>query len=227
MMRQAKPWLVLMVAVAYGSLGCDPQGGSEFKTAEQINKAPPTRPADDHDHDHHDHHHEPPHGGSLTMLGDHDGQIELVLDKGTGKLTAYALDGEAEKPVALEQGEIVLKIDQVGAKKPEKAAGLSLTLKGEKKEGAKGAEVFTGQLDALKGQETFAGSIEKVAFGPKKFDGVKLTYQPGHDDHDHAKHGDGDHAKHEDHDHKEGDKDHDHDKEKKPEAAPAKTPEKK
>lgn len=206
-------WLsVLSMVVIYG---CGGQPGGEFKTAQELKKAPDTRPVEKHDD--HDHHHEPPHGGTLTMLGDHDGQVELVLEKISGKLTAYLLDGEAEKPLLIEQKEIGLAITQVGGK----AAELKVTLAPRNpKEGDGKYSVFVAQVDALKGQEAFVGSYGEIAVGAKKFTQVKLDYRPGHDDHGHD-----DHAKHDDHepakggdkpaekkaDGKAADHDHDHD----------------
>lgn len=57
--------------------------------------------SDDHDHDHEDHEghghvHHAPHGGALTMLGDHIFQLELVPDVEAKRLNLYILDGEAE-----------------------------------------------------------------------------------------------------------------------------------
>lgn len=55
-----------------------------------------------HDDDHgHSHHHEAPRGGTLIMLGDHVGHLEMLLDAAEGKLSVYALDGHAEHPVRL------------------------------------------------------------------------------------------------------------------------------
>ena len=49
----------------------------------------------------HHHEHTAPHGGTLVALGEEFGHLELLLNKETGELTAYVLDGEAEKPVRL------------------------------------------------------------------------------------------------------------------------------
>ncbi|MCH6255081.1 hypothetical protein MLD52_00875 [Puniceicoccaceae bacterium K14] len=52
-----------------------------------------------HNHDHSHHHvhaHHAPHGGALSMLGDHAFQLELVPDGDSGNLALYVLDGEAE-----------------------------------------------------------------------------------------------------------------------------------
>ena len=55
------------------------------------------------------HEHHPPHKGTLVEFGEEFAHLELVLDPATGKLTAYALDGEAEKAVRLKQTEIVVE----------------------------------------------------------------------------------------------------------------------
>src|SRR5438045_6213064 len=64
---------------------------------------------EDHDHDHHHHHADKgPHGGALVAIGEDDAHLEFVLDADTGKLTAYVLDGAAEKPVAIKQAKLQL-----------------------------------------------------------------------------------------------------------------------
>ena len=56
------------------------------------------------------HEHHAPHGGSLQVFGKEFAHLELVLDAATGRLTAYALDGEAEGPVRLKQRLIRLRV---------------------------------------------------------------------------------------------------------------------
>jgi hypothetical protein len=58
----------------------------------------------------HAHTHVAPHGGTLLVLGDHLGHLELLLDSESGSLTAYALDGHAEHPVRLKAKSIGLNI---------------------------------------------------------------------------------------------------------------------
>src|SRR5579863_247145 len=68
---------------------------------------------DDHDHDHGHHHHHAdkgPHGGALVAIGEDDAHLEIVLDVETGKLTAYVLDGEAEKPISIKQAKLQLAL---------------------------------------------------------------------------------------------------------------------
>lgn len=44
----------------------------------------------------HTHQHAAPHGGMLVEVGDHQFNVELVHDAGTGTLTLYTLDAHAE-----------------------------------------------------------------------------------------------------------------------------------
>ena len=108
------------VAIAGAALGLAGCGGAP----EPAPAAAPTAPAEDaHEHDQgeheddahnhesgHGHHHEAPHGGTLVMLGDHIGHLELLYDAETGVLTAYALDGHAEHPVRLTHAEVVIEV---------------------------------------------------------------------------------------------------------------------
>src|SRR5688572_651912 len=73
------------------------------------------RAADDHKHDH-KHEHKAPHDGTLVVFGDEFAHIELVLEAKEGKLTAYVLDGHAEKGVRVDQKDITLEITSADGK---------------------------------------------------------------------------------------------------------------
>jgi hypothetical protein len=60
------------------------------------------------------HEHHAPHGGTLVELGEEAAHIELVLDRSSGSLTAYVLDGEAEESVRIAQPSLDLVIDAPG-----------------------------------------------------------------------------------------------------------------
>jgi hypothetical protein len=60
------------------------------------------------------HEHHAPHGGTLVELGEEAAHIELVLDRSSGGLTAYVLDGEAEESVRIAQRSLDLVIDAPG-----------------------------------------------------------------------------------------------------------------
>jgi hypothetical protein len=44
----------------------------------------------------HGHVHTAPHGGLLVEVGDHQFNVELVIDREIGRIAAYVLDGHAE-----------------------------------------------------------------------------------------------------------------------------------
>ncbi|MDE0297903.1 MAG: hypothetical protein OXN17_04675 [Candidatus Poribacteria bacterium] len=59
------------------------------------------------------HEHTTPHGGTMVVLGEEFAHVEFVLEKGTGKLSAFGLDGEAEKPIRLTEKAIGFNINQL------------------------------------------------------------------------------------------------------------------
>ena len=78
-------WTVILV-LAISQFSCE-------KKEEHRHEQGETRETQAH------HEHTAPHGGTLVVFGNEFAHIELVLDQTTGKLTAYVLDGEAEKSV--------------------------------------------------------------------------------------------------------------------------------
>lgn len=57
------------------------------------------------------HVHTAPHGGQLVEVGDHAYNLEFVLDRAAGKLTAYVLDGHAENFIRTDLTGIVLTVN--------------------------------------------------------------------------------------------------------------------
>ena len=56
------------------------------------------------------HVHEAPHGGTLVVLADESVNLELVRDAAAGKLTAYVLDGHAERGLRVAQPSLQLSL---------------------------------------------------------------------------------------------------------------------
>jgi hypothetical protein len=56
------------------------------------------------------HEHAAPRGGTLVELGDELAHVELVLDRGQGRLVAYVLDGKAEAGVRVAQAQLAVWI---------------------------------------------------------------------------------------------------------------------
>jgi hypothetical protein len=125
------------------------------------------------------HEHKPPHQGTLVEFGEEFAHLELVLDGVSGQVTGYVLDGEAEKPIRIEQKEIALKVKG----KPSdfavvlKAAGSALT--GEK---PGDTSEFNGQSDALKGLKVFDAAVVGVTVKGKQFKDVSFNYPKGNEE---------------------------------------------
>ena len=181
--------------------GCGGDSGADKKKATANNTA---KGHDDHDHDHgdegHHHHHHAekgPHNGALVSIGHEDAHLEIVLDKETGTITAYVLDGAAEKPVAILQKNLQLALliehdhdhdgdDHKDDKKddvPDEALQLLLAAVSPSDDGA--ASEFSGQLDQLKGVDEFEAALTAIKIGDKEFSGVNFKYPEGNEDHHH------------------------------------------
>jgi hypothetical protein len=118
--------------------------------------------------------HSAPHGGALVELGEEFAHVELVLDAVTGTLTAYALDGEAEKSVRVKQSEIEIAVNNPAS--TIKLGGVSNALTGET---TSDTSEFLGQSDRLKGAIDFDGVIKTITIKGKPFKDVAFTFPKG------------------------------------------------
>lgn len=204
MLQQIRPAGNLFVPLVAGGLlfltGCPGDAPQPAKpVASQNAKA---KAGDDHDHGHHHHHHaeKGPHGGALVAIGHDDAHLEIVLDAKTGTITAYVLDGAAEKPIAIKQKNLQLaltlehdhhhddgddKKDDAGKKKeevPDETAQLMLAAVSPAEDGS--SSEFSGQLEELKGADEFEAALTTIKIGDKEFPGVTFKYPEGNE-HDH------------------------------------------
>lgn len=124
------------------------------------------------------HEHTAPHGGTLIGFGEEFAHLELVLDKATGKLTAYTLDGEAEKGVAVAQPEMEIKINKPSAFTV-KLAAVESTLSGSKK-GA--ATQFEGTAEQLKNLSDFDAAVTSITIKGKEFKNVAFNFPKGNEE---------------------------------------------
>ena len=138
-------------------------------------------------HETHAHHeHTAPRGGTLVVLGDEFAHVEFVLEKATGKLTGYVLDGEAEKPVRLSQEAIKLKINPL---KSEQTFTLQLTAVANVLTGETQGDTsqFSGGSDELIGASEFHAEIVSIAVKGQTFVDIDFEFPEGnegaHDDH--------------------------------------------
>jgi hypothetical protein len=148
---------------------------------------------DDHDdHGHHHHHAEKgPHDGALVAIGEEDAHLEFVLDADSGRLTAYVLDGEAEKPLAIKQAKLQLsysltklrEIEEGSDDIPDDVLVLALEAVSPADDGT--TSEFAGQADTLKGCEKFSAVLTTLNVGDKSFKNVDFKYPEGNEEEHH------------------------------------------
>ena len=159
-------WTTIL-GIVFVQLGCEKKGAH--------------RSEQEGSHETHAHHeHTAPHGGTLVVLGEEFAHVEFVLDETTGKLTAYVLDGEAEKPIRLTENTIGLKINRLN---PEPTMALQLqavpnVLTGET-EGD--TSQFEGQSDALVGATEFQAEIASIAVKGQTFTDIGFEFPEGNE----------------------------------------------
>ncbi len=122
------------------------------------------------------HEHKPPHGGTLVEFGEEFAHLEFVLDPDLARLTAYALDGEAEAAVRMDAPEIVLTID--AASDPIRLGAVPSPLTGEK---VGDASEFTAIVTSLKGAKRFAGVIPRIKLRGREFLNVSFAFPEGNE----------------------------------------------
>jgi hypothetical protein len=131
------------------------------------------------------HEHAAPHGGTLVVFGKESAHLELVLDSQEGRLTAYALDGEAEHPIRLRQETLELQIHTMdageGVSVPAALAlsAVSNVLTGE---AVGDTSEFTVQSDLLKGMTRFAASLADIDIKGQHFHNVPFRFPEGNED---------------------------------------------
>jgi hypothetical protein len=125
---------------------------------------------------------EAPRGGTLVSLGGGFAHVEMVLDPETGKLTAYALDDDAEDSVQLAQKEMDFQItlNQGGQKKTftMKLAAVPNVLTGET---VGDTSQFEGQSDNLKGVKEFDAVLSYIHTRGADFKDVPFNVPKGND----------------------------------------------
>jgi hypothetical protein len=174
--------LGLVAALAAGCNGPDP--GARTRPAPAANANPVVGPPaaaaarpqlSEQKGDDEGHAHEAPHGGSLIELGDEFAHLELLLDTATGRLTAYALDGEAERPVRLAQSSIVMTLTLPDAPSPigVTLAPVESALTGEK---AGDTSQFAAVVAELKDRKAFRGTVAALAIRGQSFSRVEFSF---------------------------------------------------
>jgi hypothetical protein len=128
-----------------------------------------------HDHGHgHGHVHVAPRGGVLIELGDHQANLELILEPASGTLRAYSLDAHAENPVRLTHDRLVIDGHAADRAFELELLPVASELTGET---AGDTSEFAGRHDALVGVQSFEGTLRNIVTRGLTFEGVALSYQ--------------------------------------------------
>ena len=156
-----------ILAIVFAQLGCEKKGARHSEK--------------EGSHETHAHHeHTAPHGGTLVVLGEEFAHVEFVLDETTGKLTAYVLDGEAEKPIRLTEETIGLKINRLD---PEQTMALQLQAVANVLTGETEGDTsqFEGQSEALVGTTEFQAEITSIVVKGQTFTDVDFEFPEGNE----------------------------------------------
>ncbi len=149
-----------------------------------IGSAEPANPQDASTEQPPEHEHHAPHGGTLVVLGEEFAHLELVLDSQAGRLTAYALDGEAEQPIRVAQPtlELIMHAADADSAAPPPAT-LSLNAVGSVLTGETAGDTseFSGQSDLLKGTRHFAATLAKIQIKGQDFHDVPFQFPEGNE----------------------------------------------
>ena len=130
----------------------------------------------DHDHEEHGHAHEAPHGGALTMLGDHALQLELVVDQDAGQLKLYVLDGGAENFMRVSPLEIEARANAGDREWSVLFEAVANEATGETKGNT---SHFVAEVKDLANESEFDISFNRLEFLGQVFEEVNTSYPEG------------------------------------------------
>jgi len=139
-----------------------------------------SKKSDGHSHGHH--HHTAPNGGTLVEIGDHQYNLEFVRDAAAGTLTAYVLDGHAEKFIRVSLTIIPIVATVGGVPQPLELKATASAATGEM---VGDTSQFVAQADWLKTTESFDVVIPALEIRGAKVNDVKFNFPKGADDHAH------------------------------------------
>lgn len=143
----------------------------------------------DHDHaaghDHHGHAHTAPHGGNLVEIGEHQFNVELLLDPAAGKLTAWLLDAHAEHFVRSAAPGLDAVFQVAGETRPLTLLPVANSATGET---IGNTSQFEATAEWLKGAGPLAGEFPRLEFRGAVFSAVKFKVSPATANNDHSAH---------------------------------------
>ncbi|MCG3128904.1 MAG: hypothetical protein CHACPFDD_03800 [Phycisphaerae bacterium] len=195
--RSARSWVPVVTCAFFAALGaCERQshdeqaghdhGGGRSAPAAKPDEGAAMATAEEGGKSERGHVHRAPHGGTLVMLAEHFAFVELVLDAERGAITAYVLDGEAEKAVRIADERLTLRVIRAAASQPGSAAAefelvelkpVASTLTGET---AGDTSQFAGRSAALVGATRFRGVLGRLHVRGQEFSEIGFEFPEGH-----------------------------------------------
>ncbi|HRP03350.1 MAG TPA: hypothetical protein PLV87_00415 [Opitutaceae bacterium] len=164
-MKPSSRLSAFILALAAGLAGCSRQQSHDHDHA-------------GHNHDHgadHAHVHTAPHGGSLCALGDHQFNVEFVLDAMAGKLTAYALDAHAENFVRIAAPSLEIRVTTPA---PSRTLILTAVANAATGETVGNTSQFEASADWLKGTANISGTLTRFEAQGTSFQNVPISILP-------------------------------------------------
>ena len=134
-----------------------------------------------------EHRHVAPHGGTLVELGPELAHVELVLDPGAGKLTAYVLDGEAENAVRIQAHQLELSLRDVkrgpGFTAQPQTSKVVLEAIGNVLTGETPGDTsqFEAETPTLTGVLAFQGALTRLEVRGAAFERVTFSFPAGNE----------------------------------------------
>ncbi|MEO7413824.1 MAG: hypothetical protein ABIZ81_10740, partial [Opitutaceae bacterium] len=131
-----------------------------------------------HDHSAHAHEHIAPHGGTPVVLGKEVYHLELVLNRVSGKLSAYVFDGEMDKYIRLATSSFEVVATVNGAKQT-----LTFNAVGDSATGEKIGDtaLFEATAAWLKTTPRFDAVLTKIEIRGTTFSDVAFNFPKGND----------------------------------------------
>ncbi|MGH0034511.1 MAG: hypothetical protein ACQGVK_05745 [Myxococcota bacterium] len=130
------------------------------------------------------HEHRAPHGGTLVVFGDEFAHLELSLDPGNGEMTAYVLDGEADRGVPVQQPSLEIDVQPEGGERfALELMPVANVLTGETEHDT---SQFVGRSERLAGLLRFRGEVRRLEVKGRRFERVSFRFPEGNENHEGA-----------------------------------------
>lgn len=124
------------------------------------------------------HEHVPPHGGTAVELGEEEFHLELVLDRASGRLTAYILDSHLENFVRIQASTFEIEAKIAASARPLIFQAVADQSTGEK---VGDTSMFEVTADWLKSVESFDGKLNGLEIKGKRYSGVVFNFPKGNE----------------------------------------------